>query len=562
MPPITHITTGSTSQPIDTTGANFLVAAVARLQVTGDGIPTDSYGNTWYEGESYHGDGGPAATITIWRCWNATCGPGHTFSIAPFGNSLAVAAFDIGEVDSDPLGQQNGFGLYNNGAATLQPGPVTTSNNGELIVTALAGPGSGTPTVDSGFSITDPLEVLFTGVSLAFLFQEAAAPVNPTWNFAGLNQGVAAAISTFTVSTGPPGQPSLTVIPSTGTATDAVNTLPITAMLRNSSATLSASLDGAGAISTTSPTSGTAFVYTPPATGAGSATVTVTDATDSLSATCVITYQQAQLSAPVLSGPFATAGSVSFDFTGINGGVAPYSTQLYRSAVSGLQAVGSPVAGVSGVLVDPCLYIAITTDANGDVATSRPPISIGFLGDSITAATYLNHGQGPAERCGVAISTALGRAVTITNRGANGQSSGGFAGGFPVQLADFAAAGVTDVLVTLGANDSKSPFDVAATTYQSNMQSIANYIVNAGMRCWLNYPIPAGWDAGTPTPFIVQYQASLAAIANGTTIRIGDTQAYSDFVANPPGGDGVHPDATGANRLGDWWAQPLISFFG
>jgi hypothetical protein len=84
--------------------------------------------------------------------------------------------------------------------------------------------------------------------------------------------------------------PTLTLSPTSGTVVDGSTTLAITATRANSTASLNASVSGGGTLSTSAPTSGTPFTYTPPTSGTGTATVTVTDSTDSLTATCTVTY--------------------------------------------------------------------------------------------------------------------------------------------------------------------------------------------------------------------------------------------------------------------------------
>jgi len=194
-------------------------------------------------------------------------------------------------------------------------------------------------------------------------------------------------------------------------------------------------------------------------------------------------------------------------------------------------------------------------------------LNIGFIGDSITLGSYLNPGENPAARCGAILAAGLGETVNIVNLGANGSTSDQWR---PSQAfyysgtSAFASAGVTDVLMMLGANDCKTGVDVSGATFQSNISEIVNQLITDGyLRVWLNYPSWCTWDVGSPTLHLVEYQISIQNVANGTTIRVGDTTAYSFFEANQDLLlDGVHPLATGANDLGGFWAAPLLAFFG
>jgi hypothetical protein len=120
----------------------------------------------------------------------------------------------------------------------------------------------------------------------------------------------------ITMTTSAGSTPSLAISPTTATATDGGSAVSITATRANSSASLAASVSGGGTLSTSAPTSGVAFTWTPPSSGSGTATVTVTDTTDSLTRTCTITYAPA---APAPAGdelevryPVASLNTVYF----------------------------------------------------------------------------------------------------------------------------------------------------------------------------------------------------------------------------------------------------------
>lgn len=200
-----HIGQGSTdtntftTSSIDTTGCNFLVAAVGFFSAI---ALTDSKGNTWT----------PLTTITnttgnnsirIFYAFNAIVGTGHTFTLtgaSSFG-AICVQGFS-GVKTSSPFDQQNGATTVV--SASLQPGSVSPSEDNELIVTGYTQSAIvGTMSIDSGFTITDQISVgsgAHFGSALAYIIKGAGTAgigVNPTWtNGGGIDQS-AATIATF-----------------------------------------------------------------------------------------------------------------------------------------------------------------------------------------------------------------------------------------------------------------------------------------------------------------------------------------------------------------------------
>lgn len=394
----------------------------------------------------------------------------------------------------------------------------------------------------------------------------------------------------------PPGGssgPNLQVSPSSGSVVDGVATLAITATLSGSVATLSAAVAGGGTISTNTPVSGTSFVYTPPATGMGTAIVTVTDVVDSLSAQCTITYRATApaMTPAVIVSSTITPASVAFTFSGVGGGVAPYSTRLYRSPVAGFTppsgvAVGSPVAGTSGTLVDPSpvadvvsFYAALSSDSNGDSVASnqlpgspqQPALVIGFIGDSITQGIGAGVGGDAPTLTGKELAVGWGyRSVAVCNQGGAGTTSANWTPGnvsFTASLAAFAAAGCTVIHVMLGTNDCSSSGGISGAAYQSNMVSIVNGLVAAGYKVVVSWPpyvdiangTYAQWDAGSLNAML-SYQPIIAAMVDNVHVFLGDTQAWSYFADNRnllP--DGVHPGTVGYPYLAQLWAQAIAT---
>lgn len=178
-------TASGTSSAINTTGATLLVMSVADFShdSTTDTI-SDSKGNTWVALTNR-----VASTIngTIWYVANPTVGSGHTFTCAGNYIGCSVAAFS-GVTTTSPFDQENGAATAS--ATTLQPGSITPSQAGTLVVTGL-GVNTATivpGTIDSGFTVADSWGGTVgdsVGMNLAYKVQTSAVAENPTWTESG-----------------------------------------------------------------------------------------------------------------------------------------------------------------------------------------------------------------------------------------------------------------------------------------------------------------------------------------------------------------------------------------
>jgi lysophospholipase L1-like esterase len=220
--------------------------------------------------------------------------------------------------------------------------------------------------------------------------------------------------------------------------------------------------------------------------------------------------------------------------------------------------------------------IPLTTD--NDIlyrhARTVTALSIGFIGDSITADTPsggVSGGNTPPQ--GTAINLSLGGlTVTSLNQGHGGAKSadwliGSGTGYLTTAMAAFATAGARLVHVMLGTNDSSVAAAVSAATYGANLAAMCATLVSNGYTVVLSYPpyvIPGSqsgaFDATSDTR-LVAYQAQINSLVNGQTILQGDTSCYLFFQANQgqlgSPSDGVHPNVTGCLSLETLWAAAL-----
>jgi len=189
---------GGTTSGIDTSGASLLVVAITTFSVTPSaGELSDSKGNTYTKRTTYSSS---SRRVTIFYCTNPTVGSGHTFTYAST-NSFSLSLFSAfsGANTSAPYDQENG----DNGN-TGQPGSVTPSEDNELVFTAIATDvGSGTPTIDSGFTVIDSAPNVggsYIGGGIAYKIQTTAAAVSPAWTWTSSSQ-LPTSIATFKAAT-------------------------------------------------------------------------------------------------------------------------------------------------------------------------------------------------------------------------------------------------------------------------------------------------------------------------------------------------------------------------
>lgn len=190
---------GFTSSSIDTSGANLIVVYVASQQAVAAPVLTDSKSNTWTSLTVRSSAG--FARGQLFYCVNPTVGTGHTFTLTQTGSLCSLCVEAWSGSNSSPFDVENGAST--SGAATLATGSITPNVNGELLITGFTHVALVSVTINLGFTISDQ-QILTGGVAygsaMAYLVQNTAAAINPTWTSGGTTARVAA-IAGFKVST-------------------------------------------------------------------------------------------------------------------------------------------------------------------------------------------------------------------------------------------------------------------------------------------------------------------------------------------------------------------------
>lgn len=184
---------GGTTSAIDTTGANLIVLAVSYFSAT---TISDSYGNTWTAlSPSTAAGGNPVEQL--FYCPLPIVGSGHTFTALSYP---AIYVLAVSGASATPLDQQNGA---TGSATSLQPGSITPTQNGCLIVTGIGGNPFASGSISGAFSAltADLTPGVNEGGGGAYEMQPTAVAVNPTWSWTGSGSS-AAVIASFLPAAG------------------------------------------------------------------------------------------------------------------------------------------------------------------------------------------------------------------------------------------------------------------------------------------------------------------------------------------------------------------------
>lgn len=192
---------GSTNS-IDTSGANFIVVVCHYYQPATISV-SDNKGNTWHKISTYGSGDNTYGWAQLAYAYNATTGTGHFFTCSPDPggyNSITVTAYSGVKSSSDPLDTSNG----NNSSppTTVQPGGVSPSQTGDLLVTAYSSAGSSGSSASISpsptFTITDT-EYNGSGMDggMAYAVVSDTNSYNPTWTVNNETQGESAVIAAF-----------------------------------------------------------------------------------------------------------------------------------------------------------------------------------------------------------------------------------------------------------------------------------------------------------------------------------------------------------------------------
>lgn len=176
---------GATTSALDTTNATLLVVGYMANRDLSTTVVSDSKGNTWHSATVYsYSD----HYVTFYYSWDhggsaLSVGSGHTVSVSQTGyhGALTFVAYSGSLTTSDPYDQHNGGG--GEGSSTEQPGSITPSANGSLVLlnVGILLTSITVSSVSDSFSLMTSASLSGEfSTTLADLIQTTAAAINPT----------------------------------------------------------------------------------------------------------------------------------------------------------------------------------------------------------------------------------------------------------------------------------------------------------------------------------------------------------------------------------------------
>lgn len=198
----TRSVNAGTTSALGTNGANLIVVTISCY--LGPATLSDNYGNT-YTALTRRATPTNAYSAQIFYCANPTVDPNgtpaHTFT---YGGTTAqyftLGVYAVSGANSSPFDVENGNIDNSVAGTTIQPGSVTPSANGAMLITVGGAALNGTAsTINSGFTYTsDGFDGTGTCSAQGYLIQSTAGAVNPTFTSGGfVGSPAAAAIAVF-----------------------------------------------------------------------------------------------------------------------------------------------------------------------------------------------------------------------------------------------------------------------------------------------------------------------------------------------------------------------------
>jgi hypothetical protein len=185
--------TGTTSDAVDTTGANLLIATATWYGTTPSSI-TDSKGNTWTKLTTSVST--TDQNSAIWYCVPTSVGSGHTITITNVYTSIGFMAFS--GASATPFDSEDTSSSASS-VTSLALGPLTIPAGGLIIATL--GNFTHTGTVSISDSLTANYQPYSAGTAMthgsAYKLSAGGETITPTWSWSGGQGSVVGAAAVF-----------------------------------------------------------------------------------------------------------------------------------------------------------------------------------------------------------------------------------------------------------------------------------------------------------------------------------------------------------------------------
>lgn len=202
---------GGTSSPLNTVGADTIFCSVGHAAGSTLTI-SDSNTNSWTLVDT--ADDGSGHLCDLFLATNAVVSSAHTFTVLDTtGNvGVAIAAFSGG----DPTSPTDQFAhSAANFTSNLSVGPITPSQNDDVLIVAVANVGGGgiVSAISDGFTLAASVAESSTnfGAALAYLVQTTAASSGPTVTTSVSSLSISLVEASFITGSGGGGSPGYTL---------------------------------------------------------------------------------------------------------------------------------------------------------------------------------------------------------------------------------------------------------------------------------------------------------------------------------------------------------------
>ncbi len=253
--------------------------------------------------------------------------------------------------------------------------------------------------------------------------------------------------------------------------------------------------------------------------------------------------------------------SLNFELTNRDTGTLVYNIQTTDSSIT--------AAGTMG-FVGPWDVIASSVIIDNAYASSSTTIKLGLIGDSIYASVPPTGLKTPGSSLARELGTRCRREYIVSNQAISGKTSADWANDvgniMTTAKTAFASAGVTDISIMLGTNDSKTAIATTKSAYKANIQTICTSLNGLGYRVFLHAPpylTPGAFglfDVTSPG-LLIQYRDALSETANGTMVILGDNQSFNFFMRfQNQLADLLHPTIDGGEALATLHAEAMWKY--
>ena len=253
--------------------------------------------------------------------------------------------------------------------------------------------------------------------------------------------------------------------------------------------------------------------------------------------------------------------NLNFELTNRDTGAVVFNIQISDSSIT--------TAGTAG-FVGPWDVVASSVLLDNATVSSSSTIKLGIVGDSIYASVPPTGLKTPGSSLARELGTRCRREYVLSNQAISGKTSADWANDvgniMTAAKTAFASAGVTDISVMLGTNDSKTAVATTKSAFKVNIQTICTSLNGSGYRVFLHAPpylTPGAFgqfDLNSPG-LLLQYRDALAEAANGASVILGDNQSFNFFKRfQNQLADLLHPTVDGGEALATLHAETMWKY--